>query len=74
MKEKKTTQFTSGDIDLIPYDKGAVVFLKKKKIIDLGLEDAQSLMICFLDLANAMMPAPPVVTGKKLPRTSKHAK
>ena len=71
----ETIKYTNGDITFIPTKEGAAIYNKKNKVLDLSLENAQSLMICFLDFANDMTPrAPKVTKGVKKPKTSKHAK
>ena len=69
----ETIKYTNENITLIPIKTGLGVYLKDKKILDLGLKDAQSLMICFMDFARDMMPPTlPPTKGVRKPKTSKH--
>lgn len=69
----KTMEFTSGDIALIPHEKGLVLYKKKKKLISVDLDDGRCIMACFLDFARSLIPGKPKeITGKKLPKTGRH--
>lgn len=68
----QTIKYTNGKISFIPTKSGAGVYRDKKKILELGLEEAKSLMICFLDFSQDMLKSSQNVKGKKLPKTGKN--
>lgn len=70
----KTLRLENGKIALVPIKEGAVIYKDNKKILELGLEESKSLMICFLDFAQIMMPPmPKPPKGFRQPKTGKHS-
>ena len=73
MSEKiNTIKYTNDKISFIPTKEGAVIYRKNKKILDLNLDEAKSLMICMLDFARDMTPIPKPTRGVKKHKTGKH--
>jgi hypothetical protein len=71
----KTIQYTNGDVTMIPIKTGLGLYVKKEKVLELKLKEAQSLMICFLDFAHDMRPTVlPATKGLKKGKTGKHKK
>ena len=74
MSKTNTIKYTNDKISFIPTKEGAGIFKDNKKILELNMEEAKSLMICMLDFAHSMVPIANPTRGVKKLKSGKHKK